>query len=97
MDRHIFMDSNKGARLGARKEEEMKTKDPKFRKMYLVWEENEGEGGSGFWGQYDTLEDAVSDKGDGCEVFTAEPTRLGTFRRSVEIVRVPARKKQVRK
>jgi hypothetical protein len=62
-------------------------------KLFFVWDDSSSNEIDHFWMHYDSLEDAVSDRGDGCEVFTAELKRLGHFKRKAEIVKIKARKK----
>lgn len=61
----------------------------KEKKQFLVWsEEGADEPGDGWWQMYDSLEDAVSENGDGTEVWTMLPTKLGTYKREVSMVKV---------
>lgn len=62
-------------------------------KQYAVWQKNEQEP---YWNYYDTLEDAVSENGDGCEVFVFEGRLLGKFKRKVELVKIKRRKKRTK-
>lgn len=62
-------------------------------KIYLVWNDDVDEQ---FWSLYDSIADAISDKGNGCEVFLAKPKRLGNFKSVNKIIKVTKRKKVVR-
>lgn len=67
----------------------------KGNKIYLVWNEddvNEDNSDGAYWEQFNTIEDAVSTRGDGCEVWVAEPRLLGVYKRKVEMVKVKKRK-----
>lgn len=67
-------------------------------KLYFIWEEDPNdEQAGGYWCSFQSLEDAVSQGGDGVEVFTAELRRLGRFRRKAEIVKIKSRKKILKK
>lgn len=63
-------------------------------KLYLIWEEDSNDPGASYWAQFDSLEDAVSHAGDGCEVYVAEPKFLGRFKRKAEIVKIKKRKRR---
>lgn len=67
--------------------ENTKIEAEKKKQIFMVWQREE-EHGCSYWNQYPTLEDAVSENGDGTEVWVAEPRRLGSYRRSVEIQRI---------
>lgn len=60
-------------------------------KQYGVWNTDND---TGYWDLYDSVEDAVSTHGDGCEVYIIVPKKLGTFKRSVKIVKIKKRKKK---
>lgn len=62
----------------------------KEKKIYLVF--NEDDNDSQFWEQYESLVDAVSSHGDGVEVYTAQPKRLGCFKRKASLVRIKQKK-----
>lgn len=55
-------------------------KKPKV--LYLVWE---SDGDIGYFNQFETLVDAVSDGGEGCEVYRAPVKYLGQFKKSVRV------------
>lgn len=55
--------------------------------LYLIWNETD-------WEQFESLEDAVSSAGDGCEVYIAEPRLLGKFKLKAEVVKIKTRKKR---
>lgn len=59
--------------------------------QYAVWQTEDDEG---YYAVYNTLADAVSYEGDGCEVFKCEYKSLGTFKRDVQIIKVPKKKKK---
>lgn len=65
----------------------------KKQKLYLVWNEPGSTDETGYYDQYASIEDAVSDHGDGTEVFAAEPHLIGRFRRKVAVMKIKARKK----
>jgi hypothetical protein len=52
------------------------------------------DGDVGYWSLYETVEDAVSDQGDGTEVYRAEFKPIGRFKRAVKIQRIKKRKKK---
>jgi hypothetical protein len=54
------------------------------KKIYLVWDTE------GYWCQYDSIQDAVSDKGDGSWVYVAKPRYLGRYKikKKVELIRM---------
>lgn len=54
------------------------------KKLYLVWKDGEDEQ---YYNQYFSLEDAVSEEGDGVEVLQAKLTPIGAYKRSVRIVK----------
>lgn len=56
--------------------------------QFAVWTTEQVDAEASYWMLYDTLEDAVSDNGDGTEVYKFEATLVGTFRRAVKIERV---------
>lgn len=66
-----------------------------FKKVFMVWEGDDSQ--EKYWNQYETLEDAVSDKGDGVDVYVAEPRFLGRYKRSVNVLKVPRGKKKLKK
>lgn len=70
----------------------MKKQDPKQMKQFMTWFDEQDPDNRGYWEMYDSLEDAVSSKGDGCEVFVMEPKFLGKFKRKVELVKLPKSK-----
>jgi hypothetical protein len=63
--------------------------------QYGVWEVDSGADPMGYWMLYDTVEDAVSDKGDGTRVYKLEAKSIGQFKRAVTLEKVkrPKRKK----
>lgn len=63
-------------------------------KVYLVWQEDPNDETTRYWNQYATLEDAVSENGDGCEVYLAEPKFIGRFKSKAEIVKIKRRKRR---
>ena len=65
----------------------------KAKTVFGIWEGDYTTTDGDFWNQYDSLEDAVADKGDGCEVYALEPRYLGKFKRKVEMVKIKRRKK----
>lgn len=60
--------------------------------LYLVWYVEPNEPEIKYFTQYNSIEDAVSEHGDGCEVYVAYPKRLGKFKRKVEMIKIKARK-----
>lgn len=65
-----------------------------FKKMYLIKMTDDNDPDNRYWNQFETLEDAVSEGGDGTEVYYAEPKLLGKFKRKAEIVKIKSRKKR---
>jgi hypothetical protein len=64
--------------------------------QFGAWKKPEN-GDSGYWMLYDSLEDAVSSEGDGCEIYRFTPKFIGRYKRKAEIVKIKARKKVRRK
>ncbi len=62
-----------------------------MQKQYCVIDESSDEP---FWKSYDSVEDAVSDNGDGTEVWVTEPRFLGKFKRKVEMVKIKRRRRK---
>lgn len=56
----------------------------KPKEIYMVWETD---GDCGYFLQYDSLKDAVCSHGDKTEVYFAKPQFLGTYEKSVKIVK----------
>jgi hypothetical protein len=67
---------------------------PKRMKQYAIWSADTNDHDAGYWNLFDSIEDAVSEGGDGTEVFVIEPRRLGKFKRKVEMVKIPQRKRK---
>lgn len=61
-------------------------------KIYLVFDDSDGN----YWQQFKSLEDAVSECGDGCEVWCAIPYLLGKFKCKAEIVKIKQPGKKVK-
>ncbi len=74
--------------------ERSSTKEQLVRKQFAYWH-TEPEGG--YWCLFDTLEDAVNEGGEGTEIYALEPTRLGAFKRKVELVKIKTRKRRTKK
>lgn len=70
----------------------MKSQTYRTTAKFSVWTEETDD--MCFWELFDSLEDAVSTHGDGCEVFKLEPKFLGKFKRKAEIVKIKVRKKK---
>lgn len=62
--------------------------------LYLVWEED---GDCGYFMQYDTLLDAVSEGGEGCEVYRAPVKFLGRFKKTVKVKCLRLKKRKTKK
>jgi len=62
-------------------------------KQYMLWME-EGADDASYWQMYDSLEDAVSEGGDGCHVYLCEPKYIGRYKRKAEIVKIKRLKKK---
>lgn len=60
--------------------------------QYGVWEVDSSDSDASYWMLYDSLEDAVSEKGDGTQVYKAEFKPLGVYKREVSLVKVPKSK-----
>ncbi len=66
--------------------------------QFGVWEvDGAGTDQYGYWKQYDNLEDAVSENGDGTRVYKIQAKSVGTFRRSVVMERVKKLTKKLKK
>lgn len=64
-------------------------------KQYCYWNTEHGEDGDdGFWMLFDRLEDAVSEGGDGIEIYEVTPKFLGSFKRKVSLVKSNAKGKK---
>lgn len=59
--------------------------------QYGVWNEEETDG---YWQLFNTIEDAVSFEGDGCEVYRLEAKFIGRFKRAVKIAKIKKRKRK---
>jgi hypothetical protein len=65
--------------------------------QYGVWETDANDADGSYWMLYDTLEDAVSENGDGTVVYKLEAHLVGTFKRSVVVQRIPKRKSKAKR
>ena len=65
--------------------------------QYGVWVTDPHDAEATYWNLYDSLEDAVSDHGDGTTVHRLEATLVGTFKRAVKVERVRTVKRKKRK
>lgn len=61
-------------------------------KQYAVWESDNHE--DSYWLYYDSIEDAVSQQGDGCDVYVFEGKLVGKFKRKVEMVKMKRKAKK---
>lgn len=61
--------------------------------LFLVWETKRGTE-DGYFLQYDSLEKAVSNHGDGIEIYHAVPKLLGTYTTTVRLVKNKKGKKK---
>lgn len=59
--------------------------------IYLVWVQ---EADGGFWNQYESVEDAVSDQGEGTEVYSCVPQFLGCYERKVLLIKSKKKNKK---
>lgn len=68
--------------------------EPKPKVQYSVWEEDASdEDQGGFWSMFDTIEDAVSNRPNGANVYRFTPAFAGRFKRSAVVVRLKKLKK----
>lgn len=65
----------------------MKNPNHMPKKLYLVWVLDEPTHECEYYNQYETLEDAVSAEGDNCKVYVANIKYLGTYKKSVKIIK----------
>ncbi len=61
--------------------------------IYLVWMDGEDEQ---YYNQYFTMADAVSDNGDGVEIYSATPKYRGKFKSKTAIVKIKQRKRRIK-
>jgi hypothetical protein len=62
-------------------------------KQFGYWNQEDSElPQDGFWMIFNTIEDAVSEGGDGVEIFAIKATSLGMFERKVSIVNKKTKK-----
>lgn len=73
----------------------MKTKavDPRTKPQFAFWQTDPDDPGASFWMLFEALEDAVSEGGDGVDIYRLVPNKIGRFKRAVSLVRVRASKK----
>lgn len=57
--------------------------------LYLVWMDGEDEQ---YYNQYQTIGEAISDNGDGVEIYSARPVYRGRFKSKVAIVKIKKRR-----
>ncbi len=63
--------------------------------QYGVWvEDGTDEDPCNYWILFDSIEDAVSDQGDGVEVYRLDAVYAGTFKRSVKMQKIKKKGKR---
>lgn len=62
--------------------------------QYGVWTKEGVSADEEYWLLFDTIEDAVSCEGDGCEVYRLEAKFVGRFKRAVKIAKIKKRKRK---